>query len=793
MNPTWFRGFAALCIFALAACGDETESNDDGDVAIGADAGADVVDLDAIGGDATDVGADTADDSGTTDAGDDTGADVGADATDAAADAAADTADAAADVATDAPVVPTCDMPPRCATDDDCVGDDVCAFGTCVVPAPASDYVVTGDFSRVTAITLGAPGTVVSRDVDGDGEPENVLGDLLAAFPGGREQVETSLAEFVGNGLLSLFTEVLVDESYCGGTEDTFAARVIVHRGTRDLDNDGLDDGGAARVLASSFDGLLGPGCALNYGAVDPANGAVRASTDGSCALVMPLFGDIVINLDIQALTIEMSPSAAKAGETTAVVSGYVQLQSIVDEANRIGATCACAGIDTGMPVAETYESGGIMRGRCLQDVDGADACVEGTDGVACPNLPGLCTAVTVMGGAADISSNNDGTRDAFSVGLQFETETTPVAEPAVTAGLQAIGDHYSAITAMDWGYAIRDGAIGVMANDEFDAALDTLQSATLVSPETSDVYVAVEEGRILVSASPDFPTAGEVDLVIAYTIGDGDTRASTANATLRLVAKTDRPFPGADAFDVTYPGGTVTLDVLANDEAFGNTLRIQAVSGIDPMGVIAVNADGSALEYTPNGIGYDGFTYEVSAWSEAGGWSEPVSAELAVYINCGAEGFGPSCEPCPACSGGGVCDAGPEGSGACLCPEGSYAEGDACVDIDECAVGGSQPACFGFGEVCVNTSPGYECQCDVGFVDVGGYCEPPCGDSGVACGYNAYCNDALEPMQCECYSGFEGDGVTCTDIDECETPGLCPEGTYCVNFEGAYECYSEG
>uniref|UniRef100_A0A0K0FXV9 Epidermal growth factor-like domain-containing protein n=1 Tax=Strongyloides venezuelensis TaxID=75913 RepID=A0A0K0FXV9_STRVS len=47
------------------------------------------------------------------------------------------------------------------------------------------------------------------------------------------------------------------------------------------------------------------------------------------------------------------------------------------------------------------------------------------------------------------------------------------------------------------------------------------------------------------------------------------------------------------------------------------------------------------------------------------------------------------------------------------------------------------------------------------------------------------------EPQQkCKCMSGYEGDGYhVCTDINECNNPGICHEDAICTNTPGKYFC----
>lgn len=63
----------------------------------------------------------------------------------------------------------------------------------------------------------------------------------------------------------------------------------------------------------------------------------------------------------------------------------------------------------------------------------------------------------------------------------------------------------------------------------------------------------------------------------------------------------------------------------------------------------------------------------------------------------------------------------------------------------------------------------------------------PPitCGD--LTCDGHAMCLDA--PTRCECTSGYTGDGMTCTDVNECGVGnGGCPGA--CANMEGTFTCY---
>ncbi len=70
-----------------------------------------------------------------------------------------------------------------------------------------------------------------------------------------------------------------------------------------------------------------------------------------------------------------------------------------------------------------------------------------------------------------------------------------------------------------------------------------------------------------------------------------------------------------------------------------------------------------------------------------------------------------------------------------------------------------------------------------------------------------------MNVTRCECVEGFEGDGITCSDVDECSayeynkrvpiydnkkdiTPEntmgadfICPQNSHCINLPGSYRC----
>lgn len=62
------------------------------------------------------------------------------------------------------------------------------------------------------------------------------------------------------------------------------------------------------------------------------------------------------------------------------------------------------------------------------------------------------------------------------------------------------------------------------------------------------------------------------------------------------------------------------------------------------------------------------------------------------------------------------------------------------------------------------------------------------CGDGTDNCGDNATCNDLLVGFECACNIGYEGDGTSCTEIDECD-PNPCQNSGVCTDEVDNYSC----
>ncbi|XP_046552989.1 pro-epidermal growth factor-like [Haliotis rubra] len=63
------------------------------------------------------------------------------------------------------------------------------------------------------------------------------------------------------------------------------------------------------------------------------------------------------------------------------------------------------------------------------------------------------------------------------------------------------------------------------------------------------------------------------------------------------------------------------------------------------------------------------------------------------------------------------------------------------------------------------------------------------CTDIVVPCDANAVCLNKRQTDGCVCNPGFTGDGVTCSEHNECNTPDICHVNANCTNTYGSYTC----
>ena len=109
------------------------------------------------------------------------------------------------------------------------------------------------------------------------------------------------------------------------------------------------------------------------------------------------------------------------------------------------------------------------------------------------------------------------------------------------------------------------------------------------------------------------------------------------------------------------------------------------------------------------------------------------------------------------------------------------------CIDVDECA---NRHDNCDENAACINTNGAFDCECNSGFDGDGVVCLDinECTKGIHNCDVNALCNDLDTTFECTCETGFVGDGQSCEDIDEC-LENVCDELASCTNTIGSFSC----
>ncbi|CAL8362156.1 unnamed protein product [Boreogadus saida] len=169
------------------------------------------------------------------------------------------------------------------------------------------------------------------------------------------------------------------------------------------------------------------------------------------------------------------------------------------------------------------------------------------------------------------------------------------------------------------------------------------------------------------------------------------------------------------------------------------------------------------------------------------------LNAEGSYECTCngGFSGNGTHCKDVNECLAEGRCHQralciNAEGGFSCVCQQGFVGDGFYCEDVNECLFNATCPPI----STCINSPGAYVCSCLNGSVAIDSLCLLPSFQCDPACHPHGLCHSSPSGYQCVCDLGYMGDGLTCSDIDECQLENVCPRNeTECVNIPGSFAC----
>ncbi|XP_044156394.1 stabilin-1 [Bufo gargarizans] len=143
----------------------------------------------------------------------------------------------------------------------------------------------------------------------------------------------------------------------------------------------------------------------------------------------------------------------------------------------------------------------------------------------------------------------------------------------------------------------------------------------------------------------------------------------------------------------------------------------------------------------------------------------------------CASNRYGPNCTECT-CSKNGQCNDGISGDGSCFCTEGW--SGQKC-EIKLATTPVCSPKCDANATCRVNN----QCECNLFYEGDGRTCSviDQCGAYNGGCSIHAKCSQFGTKISCECFPEYEGDGFVCTPINLCANGenGGCSEHATCI------------
>ncbi|MDI1436799.1 FG-GAP-like repeat-containing protein [Polyangium sorediatum] len=139
---------------------------------------------------------------------------------------------------------------------------------------------------------------------------------------------------------------------------------------------------------------------------------------------------------------------------------------------------------------------------------------------------------------------------------------------------------------------------------------------------------------------------------------------------------------------------------------------------------------------------------------------------------------FDPTCGGLGCLSVNAPCDA------TVPCCDGLTCQSGTCVDVDECAAGTDN---CDENASCTNTAGAFTCACNAGYEGDGVSCTNIDDCAASPCQNGGTCTDGIHSYTCECAPGFTGANCE-TNIDECAA-SPCQNGGACTDGIHSYTC----
>lgn len=682
-----------------------------------------------------------------------------------------------------------------CTTGDECGGETLCIAGGCRPLVSPADFDF-GIVKVVSGVRLPPPDSGSGFDMNGDGEPDNVLVDTIGLYPGGIDLVNNTIHQYMNAGLYTYLASFLeVPSDGCG------PLRIAVLPATGDIDSNGLPDGsGLYQALPSGFrDDGHGPLAQINIAAID--GNLILTGPGEALNMKLPLPDGTILDIPVEGVriqaNIDLTNTSRLRSETfTAQLGGYVRLASVVDEVNRQAQVCACAGVVDDIQPAELVFDAGVLTARCIQSFDD-QACSEATDGKVCSNLTSTCVALMLMSTLVDVTSGktkNDADQavpDALSLSIYVDLAPAELAVPTLAPDFGAIPDSWRNIPEADIAQDYLPVRLGVLINDYYDPTVDPLITAVTQGDAGGQVAVGADGRHIVYTPLSGFYGFDH----FSYTISDPSSNTATASVEVRLstfgsLNCDSEPQNYCERFcmhestcDPDKFGPLTDLEDCINN-CYENETPVMYISSDCGRAHTCMEHCRVNLPCTMS----DEFDQAMNTLKQGGELTEKmpcgewIQSRVQQCGECDPGTFGESCAPCPfgadlICSGIAECDDGTEGSGSCICGNGQeYLSGD-CVDIDECAI--VPPVCGSIGH-CFNRFTSHSCYCPEGYVfDPGNGdcvepitpCDPnPClqdlNTETPECTLNAVVDVGFE---CHCREMYVWDG----EVGACRTAGF--------------------